>query len=82
MVMTSGNAAGLIAPPHLRGTQESTMARVKILRSTMASGKRCEEGKTVSVSERDAEILVRMGKAERVKAGAAAKDKKDGDEGA
>jgi len=75
VTLDTGSAAGLVAPP--RRETETTMAKrdmtrkVRILRTTVASGKAVEAGKTYALSERDAEILIRMGKA--VPAGGTAK---------
>ena len=37
--------------------------KIKIIRTTVASGKRVEAGKSYDVSDRDADILTKMGKA-------------------
>lgn len=38
--------------------------QIKILRSTVADGRHVEAGTTEDVSDRDARLLIRMGKAE------------------
>lgn len=43
--------------------------KVKILSTTVAGGKDVKKGDTVEVSERDAAILLQLGKAEIAKAG-------------
>lgn len=54
--------------------------RVKILRTTVASGYRCEAGKEYDLSEDDATLLIRMGKAEAAKAKRRVKAKAEKDE--
>lgn len=41
--------------------------KIKVLRNTVASGQDLEAGKVYEVSERDAKILIQMGKAEEYK---------------
>lgn len=43
--------------------------QVKILRSTIADGVHVEAGDTVDISDKDARLLLRMGKAEPVNPG-------------
>jgi len=47
-------------------SREKTL-KVKILKTTVAGGKDVKKGQVVDVSNKDAEVLVRYGKAEIVK---------------
>lgn len=62
MPIKTTDAPGLV-PGALSEGGRGKMAKVKILRSTVASGMDVVEGKTYELSEEDARTLIAMGKA-------------------
>jgi len=58
---------------------ENEMPKVKIIRATVVSGQSVDRGDTPDVSERDARILISMGKAELVGSGETATRTKSAD---